>query len=531
MDHNIERNFEKGLKKGLALTAKVARKAGAFLLKKIAAALGIPAGIVFVVFVVAVIIFFSIYGELPAQVKESGMRREYEEVIAKYAPEIISEDRAEEQYMLTWGMLAAIDLKKHMLQSESPEDRYPFTAEDTAQKLMPIFSYIDSVIIIIERETDEEGNTTTTRTEIPVKLVSEVDTFRGIFKLHYERKTFERGDTTIIKDVLSYTEYFADWTRLKQVMEEQGIPADDDAAYLMYKTAEAFESGAPHFAWLTESEEEIWISGSVGWDWTSSEYYVPEELVAYFEEAASETGLDIELLKAVAAIESCFNPEAVSKAGAKGIMQLMPNTAKQLGVTNIFDPRENILAGARYLKQMLDRFKEPELALAAYNAGPGNVEKYGGLPPFKETQDYVSKVMNLWKEGIPVSDSKFIVPVHGPITSPFGQRIHPIRQAESFHSGIDIGAPLGTPIRASKEGRVKFTGSAGGYGLTVIIDHGNGYTTTYAHCLSINVYEGQRVSKGQIIAQVGSTGVSTGPHLHFEIRVNGKAVNPINYLQ
>lgn len=530
MGHNIERNFEKGLKKGLALTAKVARKAGAFLLKKIAAALGVPFGIVLVVFVIAVIIFFTIYGELPAQVKESGVQSQYKNEITKYAPEVISDDRAEEQYMLTWGILAAIDYKKHLLQSESPDDKPPFTAEDIAQKLMPEFTYKDSVKVIIETVTDEEGNTKTIRTEVPVKLVSMVNTYRGVYTLYYERITFNEGDVTIIKDVLSRTEFAPDWTRLKEVMEEQGIPADDDAAYLMYKTAEAFESGAPHFAWLTESEEEIWISGSVGWDWTSSEYYVPEELVAYFEEAASETGLDIELLKAVAAIESCFNPEAVSKAGAKGIMQLMPNTAKQLGVTNIFDPRENILAGARYLKQMLERFKEYELALAAYNAGPGNVEKYGGLPPFKETQDYVSKVMNLWKEGIPVSDSKFIVPVHGPITSPFGQRIHPIRQAESFHSGIDIGAPLGTPIRASKEGRVKFTGSAGGYGLTVIIDHGNGYTTTYAHCLSINVYEGQRVSKGQIIAQVGSTGVSTGPHLHFEIRVNGKAVNPINYL-
>ncbi len=526
MDNDIQNRT----KKGLALAVKMTKRAGTFILKKLAVIFGIPFGIVLAVSLIGIILFFSIYGALPAQVNEDGSKPKYEKVIEEYSPKIISDDRTEEQYMLTWGILAAIDYKKHLMQSEKSEDRLPFTGENTAKKLMPKFKYRDSVKVIIETVTDEDGNTRKERTEIPVKLVSEVDTYRGIYKLHYERTTFDEGDTTIIKDVLSYTEHVDDWSRLINVIQEQGIPADIDAAYLMYRTGEAFESGAPHFAWLTESEEEIWISGSVGWDWTSSEYYVPEELVPYFEEAARETGLNIELIKAVAAIESSFNPDIVSKAGAKGIMQLMPVTAKEMGVEDILDPRQNILGGARYLKYLLDKFEKLELALAAYNAGPGNVEKHGGIPPFKETEEYVSKVMNLWNSGIPVSDSTFAVPIKGPITSPFGERIHPIKGSKSFHSGIDIGASLGTPIRASRDGTVKFAGSSGWYGLTVILDHGNGFTTTYAHCLSFDVSQGQKVRKGQTIARVGSTGVSTGPHLHFEIRMNGKAANPIQYL-
>ena len=119
-------------------------------------------------------------------------------------------------------------------------------------------------------------------------------------------------------------------------------------------------------------------------------------LDAIFQRASQTYGVSLNLLKAVAKAESDFDPTVVSTAGAQGIMQLMPGTAKSLGVSDPFDAEQNILGGAKYLSQLLRKYEgEETLAVPAYNAGTGNVKKYGGIPPFKETQKYVQKVMKL----------------------------------------------------------------------------------------------------------------------------------------
>lgn len=118
----------------------------------------------------------------------------------------------------------------------------------------------------------------------------------------------------------------------------------------------------------------------------------------FIEQLARLYNVDHLLIKAIIRVESCFDKYAISRVGAKGLMQLMPATAKQMGVQNPFDAKDNIRGGIRYFSLMLNRFdNDTTLALAAYNAGPGAVEKYRGIPPYKETQSYVKKVLGHYR--------------------------------------------------------------------------------------------------------------------------------------
>ncbi|MGH7292936.1 MAG: M23 family metallopeptidase, partial [Myxococcota bacterium] len=121
-------------------------------------------------------------------------------------------------------------------------------------------------------------------------------------------------------------------------------------------------------------------------------------------------------------------------------------------------------------------------------------------------------------------------PVPGPITSGYGNRYHPVLHYNRMHTGADMRASSGTPIRACRGGVVVIAGSQGGYGNAVVIDHGGGMGTLYGHQSRLAVSEGQTVVAGQIIGYVGSTGMSTGPHLHFEVRLSGNPVDPAPYL-
>jgi murein DD-endopeptidase MepM/ murein hydrolase activator NlpD len=138
----------------------------------------------------------------------------------------------------------------------------------------------------------------------------------------------------------------------------------------------------------------------------------------------------------------------------------------------------------------------------------------------------VGKVVN--------STGQFMWPVSGRITSGFGTRFHPIHRRTIMHTGLDISAPTGRSVSAADGGTVFFAGWRGGYGKAVILTHsskgGQTIATLYGHLSSINVGQGQSVTKGQTIGRVGSTGHSTGPHLHFEVRVSGSPVNPLSYL-
>ena len=131
-----------------------------------------------------------------------------------------------------------------------------------------------------------------------------------------------------------------------------------------------------------------------------------KSLDSIFNEASQKYNVPVDLLKAIGKAESSFNAKAVSRCGAQGIMQLMPATAASLGVTDSFDAQQNIMGGAKYISQLLDKYDgKTSLALAAYNAGSNNVAKYGGIPPFKETQNYVKKVLDYANQGVDTNNA------------------------------------------------------------------------------------------------------------------------------
>ncbi|HZG38922.1 MAG TPA: peptidoglycan DD-metalloendopeptidase family protein [Nodosilinea sp.] len=187
----------------------------------------------------------------------------------------------------------------------------------------------------------------------------------------------------------------------------------------------------------------------------------------------------------------------------------------------LLSQKQQYEAEASEEKQLISRLKDQRGALEAAEAQLArDSEQIAGLIRQKIAAS----------TGVIRGTGRFVFPANGNISSGFGNRVHPILGYSRFHAGIDFSASQGTPIYAADSGRVIFSGWYGGYGQTVIVDHGDGLSTLYAHASRLMVNEGQTVQQGQAIATVGSTGLSTGPHLHFEVRQNGNPVNPAGYL-
>jgi murein DD-endopeptidase MepM/ murein hydrolase activator NlpD len=260
--------------------------------------------------------------------------------------------------------------------------------------------------------------------------------------------------------------------------------------------------------------------------------YAPTALVEKIDTLAKQEGIDPDLLRAIAQVESHYNPGAVSTLGAKGILQVLPETALKFGAKDLSDPDQVAQAGARYLRHLLDVYQgDWTKAVAAYNGGENavNSEKLSD-----ETRAYVPQVMLLAKakavqpdtmdpnppsipKGLPLTGNK--------ITQDFGATRTPGGDA---HPGIDLKGRKGDPVHATADGTVLSAGPQGPYGITVMLQHGNGVETLYAHLNEVSVKPGQRVTTGTVLGTVGNTGNSTKPHLHYEVRKSGQRVDPKN---
>lgn len=167
-----------------------------------------------------------------------------------------------------------------------------------------------------------------------------------------------------------------------------------------------------------------------------------------------------------------------------------------------------------------------------YGVSADDIRTYNAIGPYLS----IGTVLFIYKAKLPASQragafgANFIMPVRGFLTSPYGMRHHPIMRTPLFHTGIDIAANQGERVSAAEEGTVTFVGESGWSGDTVIIRHASGYETVYGHLSRYHCASGRRVKKGDLIGEVGSTGMSTGPHLHFEIRFRGQYLNPLRFV-
>lgn len=258
-------------------------------------------------------------------------------------------------------------------------------------------------------------------------------------------------------------------------------------------------------------------------------------------EAAHRYGVNPALMKAMMHTESSYDPNARSPVGAMGLMQLMPATAKRFGVKDPFDPAQNIEGAAKYIKYLTKMFNgNPTKIIAAYNAGEGNVRKYGGIPPFAETQDYVKKVTGRLGGGnvsaSPQPQSRAMLArqvIFGgrdfSVTSNFGNRKAPVAGASTFHNGIDLGAPKGTPIYAAEDGVIGGNQTKEG-GNQMWLKGSSGYRFGFAHLDRYAVPLGSQVRKGQLIGYTGDSGIGTGAHLHFTVTdPRGQKINPADF--
>jgi murein DD-endopeptidase MepM/ murein hydrolase activator NlpD len=257
------------------------------------------------------------------------------------------------------------------------------------------------------------------------------------------------------------------------------------------------------------------LLGSVGWEDLVTRLHLVRQLVG--NDSLLVTRLD-EARRAVAREKASLAQMTVARAAAEA--RLADKRAELAALrAQVVAKQQSVLAARRA--------KALTLARVAQTRRGYEQQERELLAESRQLQAIISATSS---SGTVHGTGRLAWPVSGPVVSGFGWRMHPIFHTRKFHTGIDIAAPYGAPIHAADGGTVIYAAAMSGYGNVIVIDHGGGLSTLYAHQSSFAVGPGSTVSRGQVIGYVGMTGYTTGPHLHFEVRVHGAPVDPLAYL-
>lgn len=555
--------------RSLERAGNLARRAGRALLKKLLVALGpylFAAAAALAVFLLIFVLVAATYSAMTSQGALAGVEPSPEdEAIRQEYVRLAEEANREERWLVPgegewypgkgehapwardrYGKDAQLELKWGTVHSVCLFWAYAAGAEEVpaglrekvARGLRPFFYYKESRVTVTTTSTDAEGNTTSETTAYPVHLLVEANTIYGHFRYRYEWVTETCGNTTVTYERLKDTVTVSRWERLDSYLKELcGASGADDPELNRTMVLEAGEG-------FTAKRERLgWLLRSSGYGFVSS-FLVPAELVSCFREAEERFGIPWWFLAAVALRESSFDPLCENpRTGAYGLMQVLPGNweryARALGFDPAADrdnPRAQVMVGAYMLYHMglkdvdwSGDWREQSLPALAYYAGFRTGGRVDARAVERCRREYASGVWEAAErlKGLP---GAWPVPGHFAISSPFNpaerSSVHP-----SGHHGMDIPAPEGADVVSCSAGVVSFAGwhranPNEGYGLLVVVTDGV-HEYYYGHLSRVLVSPGQLVAPGEKIGEVGSTGRSTGPHLHFGVKENGAWIDPM----